>query len=210
MVRGPLPVPPCTNGNEPGVKRVLVNYLVFQAGWFTCVSSAAAGLPWLGTLFIVCAAGLHLLLARRSSREAALLLACALTGLVFDSALLHTGWVSYPNGDWLPGFAPYWMIALWVLFGTTLNLSMAWLRDRPWVALLFGAIGGPMSYLAGQGLGAMTLLQPVAAMMALAIGWGLALPMLCRLASRLNGFVPPQLPDFVQANWRENRVSRHV
>jgi hypothetical protein len=115
------------------------------------------------------------------------------------SALLMTGWVSYPNGTWLSGFAPYWIVTLWIAFGATLNLSMAWLRGRPWLSLLFGAIGGPASYLAGAGLGAIELVQPTAALAALALGWGLVLPPLFHIAAKLDGYAPASPPQWVQA-----------
>jgi hypothetical protein len=76
---------------------------------------------------------------------------------------------------------------------------MGWLRGRPWLSLAFGAIGGPASYYAGQALGAIELLQPVAAMIALAIGWGLILPLLFHVAAKLDGYTPASPPHFLQA-----------
>ena len=192
------------------VKNALINYVVFQAGWIACVWGAATGRPWLGLLVVASVVVMHLLMARRPGREAGLLLVCAAVGLVFESALLWSGWVAYPNGSWLPGVAPYWMIALWVLFGTTLNLSMRSLRSRPWLSAVLGAIGGPASYLAGEGLGAMSLLQPTPALVTLALGWALMLPPLFRLAARFDGFAEPRRPGFMQTSWREVRESSHV
>lgn len=181
------------------LRLMLLNYGAFQAGWFGCVWGAGAGVPWLGPLVVLGAVALHIWLARRPGREAVLLVICAMTGLVFDSALLSTGWIRYPNGVWLGELAPYWIIALWIAFGATLNLSMAWLRGRPWLSLAFGAIGGPASYYAGQALGAIELLQPTAALIALAIGWGLILPLLFHVAGKLDGYAPAPPPDLEQA-----------
>jgi hypothetical protein len=153
---------------------------------------------------------LHLFQARVPAKELKLLAICALGGLAFDSLLLWTGWVSYPNGAWVAGFAPYWIVALWVLFGTTLNRSMSWLHGRAWIAAAFGAIGGPLSYLAGQKLGAMTLLQPSAALIALAIGWAVAMPLLMKLARHLDGFASVTSLGFVQSDWRDNKVISHA
>jgi len=192
------------------VKNALINYVVFQAGWIGCVWGAASGRPWLGLLVVASGVVMHLLMARQPGREAALLLVCAAVGLVFESALLWSGWVAYPNGSWLPGVAPYWMIALWILFGTTLNLSMRSLRSRPWLSAVLGAIGGPVSYLAGEELGAISLLQPTPALVTLALGWALMLPPLFRLAARFDGFAEPRRAGLVQASWREVRESSHV
>ena len=87
-------------------------------------------------------------------------------GLVFDSLLVTVGWLEYPNGMFAPVVAPYWILSMWVLFATTLNVSLAWLHGRYTLAAVFGAIGGPLSYLAGARLGAVTLAEPRAAVIA--------------------------------------------
>lgn len=126
-----------------------------------------------------------------------------LLGLVADSVLLATGWIAYPNGDWLPGLAPYWIVCLWALFATTLNVSMRWLSGRYLLAAVFGAIGGPLSYLAGARLGAMSFVDAVPALIALAIGWACAMPFLVWLAARLEQRGTVQRPAYVRADWRQ-------
>ena len=43
---------------------------------------------------------------------------------------------------------------MWMNFALTLNHAMAWLKGRPVVGLILGAIGGPLAYFAGAKLGA--------------------------------------------------------
>ena len=188
----------------------LNNYVLFQIGWFSCVVGAANGRPALGFMVAIIISAIHLMLANKRRNEAILLLFCALTGTVFDSLLLATGWIAYPSGEWLPGLAPYWIVAMWILFGTTLNLSMGWMRGRPWLAILMGAAGGPLSYLAGARLGAMELLEPVYALTALGVAWGIIMPMLAAAAVRLNGFATTQPPSYVQTDWRDKGISGHA
>ena len=180
-----------------------LNFLAFQACWFATVLGAANGAPWLGPAMILAVVALHLRFSRRPGAEARLLASAILLGLVADSLLLATGWIAYPNGFWLPGLAPYWIIALWALFATTFNVSMRWLRGRPLLAALFGAVGGPLSYLAGARLDAMTFVETIPAVAALAIGWGLAMPALMRLAERLDRSRRSSLPAFVHEGWRQ-------
>ena len=179
----------------------LLNYVLFQAGWLACVIGAAQGWPGGGLLAVAAIVAVHLLLARRPAREAALLALCAAIGGAFDSLLLATGWIAYPHGSWIPGFAPYWIVALWILFGTTLNLSIQWLRGRALLAAALGAAGAPLSYAAGAELGAMTLLQPMPALVALAAGWAVLMPLLAALARRFDGFEAASLPPLVDAGW---------
>lgn len=175
----------------------IANYVVFQLGWLACVWGASAGYPWLSLVAIVPALAFHFAVAREPVQEMKLLASCLVIGIVFDALLLATQWVSFPNGQWIPGLAPYWMAILWLFFGSTLNLSMDWMKGRPVAAFLLGAIGGPLAYLAGQRLGGIDLVQPTPALIALALGWGLVMILLIDLARRLDGFSGPHLPDFL-------------
>ncbi|HWR87050.1 MAG TPA: DUF2878 domain-containing protein, partial [Acidiferrobacterales bacterium] len=99
------------------------------------------------------------------------------------------GWLAYPSGTLIAGTAPHWIVALWMLFAITLNVSLGWLKQRLFVAMLFGAIGGPLAYLGGAKLGALSFAAPTAALIALTIGWALFTPLLVMLARRFDGFV---------------------
>jgi hypothetical protein len=170
--------------------RIVLNFIAFQAAWFACVLGGANDRALAGTMVVAAVIGLHLALAQRPLPEALLIAVAALIGLVWDSGLVALGLMSYPTGNFAPGLAPYWIVAMWALFATSLNLSMAWLKDRAWLAALFGAVGGPLAYLAGERLGGLQMPDPVLALAAQALGWAVLLPVLTRLAMRLNGFGP--------------------
>jgi hypothetical protein len=182
--------------------KLLINFVAFQLGWFACVLGAAKGLPWLGPVMVAAVVALHLAMARRPLPELYLVLAAMVLGLVADSLLLATGWLNYSVGLWLPGLAPYWIIAMWALFATTLNVSMGWMRGRPVLTVLMGAVGGPLSYLAGEKLGAIELTQPIHALAALALAWAIAMPLLMRLSARFDGVSERAVPAFLQRDWR--------
>jgi hypothetical protein len=91
----------------------------------------------------------------------------------------------------VPGVAPYWILAMWALFSTTLNLSMGWLKNSLVLASVMGAIFGPLSYVAGQRLGAIVLVDFVSSMVMLAIIWALVMPILVFAASRFDGMRKP-------------------
>lgn len=169
------------------MNRKLINFVTFQAGWFACVLSAAGGRPWLGLLVVGVIVVLHLRAADQTLHELQLLLLAVGLGLVFDSLLVASGWVAYPSGMMFSGIAPYWILAMWALFATTLNLSMNWLQGSLVLASVMGAVFGPLSYLAGQRLGAIELLDLRSSMIALAVIWALVMPILVYAASRLNG-----------------------
>lgn len=168
---------------------VLSNFIAFQIGWFACVLGGAHGLPWLGSGIAALIVAWHMTHATRPKQELILILIAGGIGAVWDSALVTLGWISYPSGTLLAGTAPYWMVALWMLFATTLNVSLAWLKRSALLAALFGAIGGPLAYYGGAKLGALSFLAPTPALVALALGWGLLTPLLIMLALRFDGFV---------------------
>jgi hypothetical protein len=166
---------------------MIINFAAFQIGWFSSVLGAASQMPWLGPVAFLVVLAIHLRVARRPQLELGLVIACGAIGMMFDSVLVAAGWVTYPSGLFNEVLAPYWIVTMWMLFGTTLNLSMGWLKGRPLLAAAFGAIGGPASYFAGQKLGGIVFLEFLPAMVALAIGWAVFMPILLALAERFDG-----------------------
>ena len=165
----------------------LINFVAFQVGWFACVLSAAHYMPWLGLLLVTVIVALHVQRASRPAHEARLVFLASLFGIVFDSLLVASGWVQYSSGMVLTNIAPYWIIAMWALFATTLNSSMGWLRNKLVLASVLGAIFGPLSYIAGQRLGAIEFIDMNKASIALALGWSIAMPLLMYAARRVDG-----------------------
>lgn len=171
--------------------KILINLLLFQVAWFACVLGGAKGLPWVGPMVVAAVVLYHLRHAEDHHIELLLIAVAAAVGTLFDSLLVATGALSYPSGQWHPLLAPYWIIALWVAFATTLNVSMRWLEGRSLLAFLFGAAGGPLAYFSGSQLGAVTLEDPALAFTALSLGWGLLTPLLIGIASGLSGRLGP-------------------
>ena len=165
---------------------MLVNLIGFQLGWFACVLGAAHGYPLLGPLLALPIIGFHLARQTDKRAELTLLLLTLLIGSMFDQALMLLGLVRYSATIWPPEWLPIWMMALWALFATTLNFSLRWLQPRPLVAALFGLVGGPLAYWAGARVDAIEWQQPIALLLALAIGWAVLMPLLGKLAASLH------------------------
>ncbi len=173
----------------PARTTLLANVLLFQAGWFACVLGAANGAAWLGPAVAAAAVGWHLARAAAPRPEAALIGVAALAGLAFETALVHSGWLHFdPAGMPFEALAPFWMVALWALFATTLNVSLRALHGRWRVAALLGAVGGPLAYAGGARLGALEWVDATAALAAIGIGWAVLTPLLLLAARRLDGF----------------------
>jgi hypothetical protein len=173
---------------------LILNFVLCQVGWFASVLGGANHLPWLGPVVVMPVVAWHLYTAVRPAEEALLIGVCGLLGAVFDSALVAAGWLGYPSGMLSGVLAPYWIVTMWMLFATTLNVSLRWLRERHWVSAAVGLFAGPLSYIAGAELGGVAFLDRNAALLALAIGWGLMLPALMALATRLDGVTARPAP----------------
>lgn len=131
------------------------NFAAYQAAWFGVILGAAGGhgLASAGVALLVTAVHVWM---RREILEVKLIGAALLLGLLVDSTLALSGQVRFSNA-WPAGCAPYWMLALWMAFATTLNHSLRWLMTRPVAAAIGGAMGAPLAYLAGARLGALSL-----------------------------------------------------
>ena len=169
---------------------MLINISAFKIGWLSSVIGGAQQMPWLGPAVVFAAIAIHLVRAQRPSSELMLIVSCGLIGAFFDSALVAAGWVTFPSGMFSETLAPYWIITMWMLFATTINLSMRWMRGRPWLAAAFGLIGGPLAYYGGHKIGGIVFVNEMAALAMLAIGWAVMMPILMRLGETLDGVSP--------------------
>ena len=165
----------------------VINFSLYQLGWFACVLGAARGWGWPGAAIALALTALHLALVERPGVEAPLLAAAGLVGLVVDSAHAGFGILEF-HGHQAGTVAPLWIIALWLQFGTLLHFGLRWLSRRYLLASILGLIGGPMSFLAGERLGAATFGEPRGLSLAiLGLSWAVALPALVALGDRLGG-----------------------
>lgn len=161
---------------------VVLNYFLFQVGWLACVLSAARRRAWIGIGVGFLVVGWSALRAAHPGAHLLFLLIVGLLGLGWDSMLVATGLLRYAGTAAEDRLAPAWIFVLWLLFATTLDSSLAWLQPHALVALLLGAVGGPLAFLGAARMGVVELLRPRVAVAALAFGWALLMPALSRFA----------------------------
>lgn len=166
---------------------MLFNFIAFQIGWFACVLGGASGWPILGVAVAAVIIALHLRRAARPRQEAVLIALNGLLGFLADSLLTGLGLLQFPSGQFHPQLAPYWMVAMWMLFATTFNVSLRWLKGRLGLAALLGMVAGPLAYYGGAQLGGAAFAKPLAGLIAVAGVWTLALPLLLAIANRCDG-----------------------
>lgn len=164
----------------------IINFGLFQMVWLACVLGSARGYPWLGTLLLACSLLWHFSQASNKSQEAKWCVVAGLIGAVFDQILLSLNIIQYHNNGWSQSIVPVWIITLWIAFAMTLNVSMRWLRGQYAIALLFGAIGGPLAYLGAEKIGAVTLTSN--SLIALGVGWSIVTVVFSSISTHYDGF----------------------
>lgn len=168
-------------------REAIINFVLFQLGWFACVLGAAKNTPWLGVIVVLAIVAWHLWQAKAAKPEIILLLITLLIGGVFDQLMLSSHLITYQSHGWSDALLPSWILALWAVFITTFNVSLRWMRNRWLIAVLFGAIGGPLAYFAAESLGAVTLNMSLAYVV-LGLGWAILTPLLLKISTKFDGY----------------------
>lgn len=190
MVGNPLPFREALTKNNMPKSQIISNFILFQIGWFACVIGAAKQLPWLGVIVVAAIVAWHLSLSKQAKPELILLALALVIGGIYDQLMLSSGLISYQAHGWIAGLVPAWILALWAVFVTVLNVSLRWMRSKWLVAILFGAIGGPLAYMGAEKLGAVSLNILPASYIALAVGWAILTPLLLMLSEKFDGYKP--------------------
>ncbi|MEO6967899.1 MAG: DUF2878 domain-containing protein [Rhodanobacteraceae bacterium] len=155
----------------------------YEIVWFCAVIGAGHGLAWPGVLAMCVFAAWRLIVSAQRGVELRLIVVALLLGALMETFWVRAGLIHYA-ATWPLSDAPAWILALWIAFALTIVPLFGYLRARPWLGALFGAIGAPLSYLAAaRGWHAAVLTAPIWHALAwLALGWGIALPLLTTLA----------------------------
>ena len=146
-------------------------------GWFVCILGAAWNYTYIAIAISIGILFLHLYLTDKNANDIKLSAIAATLGFIFDGFMQFNNMIIYNNPGVPYPFTPIWIVILWILFAITLNHSLAWLKGRTSLAMLFGLMGGPLVYLAGEKLMAVTIASPNT-LIVLAIGWALITPLL--------------------------------
>jgi len=154
----------------------LINYALYQMGWFACVLSAASHRPWTGFLIAMMLVGVHLTLSVERSVEVRLVMLAATAGAVLEMVQIAAGTYRVTSETVTQALPPLWLLAMWGQLATTFRHSMRPVITRPIRAAVLGAAGGPLAFVAGEWLGAVTLLPPLGcSLLRISVSWAIAM-----------------------------------
>jgi hypothetical protein len=166
-------------------KLIIFNFISFQLLWWACVLSAKPGLGLAVFLLVLLFTAVHLQWVERWQQALPLLIAATL-GCILDQIGYLNGWISFEYHSASVNYIPFWMIALWLSFASTLNVSMRWLQSKPVLATVLGGIFGPLAYLGAAQLGVIHLPSPTFSLAWVALEWAIAMPLLLWVRDTFN------------------------
>jgi Protein of unknown function (DUF2878) len=137
----------------------LVNIVINQIIWFLCVLGGNGGVPFALPLLVA-----NVLLSHHRQADLQMMGMLLAAGVCIDGALQATGFFSFRHGG-VP--IPLWLAVIWLALAALPHHSLKWMKGRPLLSVLFGALGGPLAYWAGVRLGAAAFHWPLLPSLAL-------------------------------------------
>ena len=161
--------------------KVAINLILFQAGWFVTVIGVANQSEWIAITCVWIILSTHLYIVTDRQTELLLIIVAGVMGFIIDSVLISQELFSAAGNIGFKGMAPLWLIALWMLFASTVNHSLGWLKGRYMTSGSLGFIFAPLAYVAGDKFGVLTISTDYSmyqVLLVIGLVWAVATPLL--------------------------------
>ena len=176
-----------------------LNSICYTIGWFFCVIFGVQGhsiLATIGAIFLI----LFQLYSTKINDIALYIQDLILAtlsiplGFFLEIFFIQTNLIYYT--DLTENFPPIWIICLYPLFSLLLNHSLKFIKRNYLISFLFGFLGGPLSYIGGQALGAVNFSYPLkVTLLIIGVCFGLFLCLLRKIADIIEKATKETLKD---------------
>ncbi len=187
-----IPVSKVINGGQSmghSTLTKIINFIWFQTIWFLAILFEDAYL-----LIILALLALHILFSKHKLEDTLLGLGIGIYGSLVDGVLLQSGLFAFSNQ--FAWFIPYWLVTLWIAFGMMLRTSLDYLQGRYVLSAILGAISGPLSYIAGERLNAVTFPQSsLLTVTVLSVIWAMTVPLWLWINAKITLTFAPKEQD---------------
>ncbi|MBX7066076.1 MAG: DUF2878 family protein [Parachlamydiales bacterium] len=168
------------------IPQSLANGGLYMLSWFLIVYYGAKGSFWIPFASFLAAATLQIrLFCKSDPLSYSLFLPLGiygfLLGLFQEMLFIHLNLLLYPGQGFFP---PFWLLSLYFLFSLTLNSSLQFLNRSITFCFILGGVGALLSYLTGEKLRAVDILNPISYPFLL-LSWGFYLSLLIVLNRKL-------------------------
>lgn len=139
-------------------KAYFYNFVLFQFGWWMCVcwgQSKVSTSIWIASMALVI--GLHFFIVVKDSwkQQALYIVLLSITGILMDYVMVKLN--VFSASEKLFYGLPIWLIGMWLLFPMLVPNSLSWMKGRTFLQVIFGAIGGYITYFSGEALKVLSL-----------------------------------------------------
>lgn len=149
--------------------------LWFYVGWFGCIFFAKWQISRWSLVFPLLPFVFLLKFKLLGIKEVGFLFGISIIGIIFDWIVFRLNVVSFPGHSSM--FIPLWLDAMWFLFSTVVPLSHALFKSKLWLAVVLGALLGPLSYFSGISFEVLAF-QNQSALIVYAAFWGIYFPVI--------------------------------
>lgn len=130
------------------IQHKIVSFVLFNALWLSAVSGRENYIVLSGVLL-----ALQFFYSIAVARVSwTLILRLFAVGLLLEAIVISLGVI-----DFAGGYFPLWLVMLWLGFSSMAPVALDWIAPKPAIAVLLGAVSGPLSYVAGIKLNAATV-----------------------------------------------------
>ena len=137
------------------MRDIVVNAVLFQCLWFLAI---LVGADW--ALLAMIPLALHAIVTVGGIKRLAPFAVVVLWGVTVDSLLCTTGIYQPAEARaMLLGVVPVWLAMMWIGFALTVPLSLSSLVRKRVLFIALSGIAGPLSYLGGERLGALSIVH---------------------------------------------------
>lgn len=166
----------------------LINFILLQLVWVGFIVGVTYDQVWLGPVVFVVMMLWQLGSNVREDSDWVVIATCYISGFLLASIWSSSNLIVYrehwPSSD----IAPWWILALWIALGASFNHSLKWVQASPYLAGVLLAVGGPLSYLAAERIGAVEINQPLLTLSLMAAGWFMIGVLLTLVVKRFRQF----------------------
>lgn len=154
-----------------------IHVLIYHVVWVATLVGWVHNQVWLGPFFAL-GYMLWVYSIRKKITDFKWIILAGAIGWAIETFHQFIGVISYSTTV----LAPWWLIPLWGSFSLCCGIGLVWLQ-KPLVASLLGAVGGPLTYMAASG--AMNQSFGAIKVGVLAIEWAVLFPMFCLIFQKI-------------------------
>ncbi|MET1254862.1 DUF2878 family protein [Aliikangiella maris] len=161
--------------------------LIFQGGWWLIILGSHSQWFWLGALLMILLLSTDYRAGYLTATRFVSQISLITLGILFDSLLTQLAIIRFdlsevsllaetPNssGQHLLSLPiPDWLVILWCWFAITFERCFTWLESKLALALMLGAITGPLTYWGASYLTPITISHPLVFFLVSSLFWGL-------------------------------------